>query len=363
MTPVGQRFSLVKEYLQRDLALLVRELVPGAHRAGNVWSARNPTRADRKAGSFVVWAAPVAGAWKDYATGEAGDVVDLVAYLKALTRWQVLEWGEDRYGIRRLPPAKRKEMTSSIAVRRAAEDKATAAAELRKREWALALFEGAVSRLRGTLVETYAEARGTPLREIPSLEHQWFRFHPDLEWWMGATRDPETNRKIAPGPRFPALVSAMVDAHGNARAIHCTFLAPDGRGKAPVAKPKLMFPATSGLVIRVSRGRDRLTPEAAARNGVLTDAFVGEGVEDGWTMAHAMPELRCLAAGSLSGLLNMPDMACVEGWLVGRDNDWGKDQAADLFERAMARIRGFGKPAEEISATGGAKDFNDMVKG
>lgn len=355
------RFALVKDFLQRDVALLVAEMVPGAKLSGGVWSGRNPRRADRTAGSFVVWRNPTPGAWKDYATGDQGDVIDLVAYLKGWDRMEVVAWGEARYGIRTMSEGERRRLAGKAASARVVAKAAEDADELRRRQWALGIFEGAEARIRGTLVETYFASRGLELKHMPWLEHQWFRFAPALEWWRGAERD-ETGRKIRPGPRFPALVSAMVDGRGNFRAVHCTFLDHDGKAKAPVEKPKLMFPRTAGAVIRVARGESRMTPEAAAKHGVIGPCVVGEGVEDAATFAYAMPELRALAAGSLPGLLHMPDLACVEAWLVARDNDWGKDQAAELFVRAMARLQSFDKPVQEISATGGAKDFNDMVR-
>lgn len=355
------RFAVVKELLQGDIAALVRELVPGAHRSGAVWSAKAPRRQDRKAGSFVVWAAPVAGAWKDYATGEQGDVIDLVAYCLAVPRLDAVAWAENRYGVRRMTREEHERLYGRAIEKRRAEEKADVEREAKRRAWAIEMFKAARPSLKGTPVETYAEARGTPLAAIPSLEHQWFRYAPALEWWRGAERD-ETGRKVRPGPRFPALVSAMVDRTGTMRAVHCTFLAEDGSDKAPVEKPKLMFPRVAELVIRVSRGDSRMTPETAAAHGLIGPGFVGEGVEDGWTMAFAMPEVRCFAAGSLAGLQHMPDLACVESWLVGRDNDWGKAQAAEQFGAAFRRIQSFGKPAAAISATGGAKDFNDMVR-
>lgn len=355
------RFSVVKELLQRDVAVLVREMLPGAVLSGGVWSARNPRRADRTAGSFVVWKHPTPGAWKDYATDDKGDVVDLVAHLRGWDRKEVLAWAEERYGIKAMAPAERGRLADKARAKRIDAGRREAEEEIRRRQWALDIFEAAVPRLRGTLVETYFATRGLELRAMPWLEHQWFRFHPGLEWWRGAVRD-ERGRKVKAGPIYPALVSAMVDRNGNQRAIHCTFLAEDGRGKAPVEKPKLMFPRTAGLVIRVARGESRLTPEGAAKHGLIGPCIVGEGIEDAATFALAMPEIRAFAAGSLPGLLSMPDLPCVEAWLVARDNDWGKEQAAELFDRAMARLKSFGKPAEEISAIGGAKDFNDMVR-
>lgn len=65
-------------------ALLTRWL-PGGHREGHEFLARNPRRADRSPGSFKV--SLRTGQWADFATGDAGgDVVSLAAYLFEMTQ-------------------------------------------------------------------------------------------------------------------------------------------------------------------------------------------------------------------------------------------------------------------------------------
>lgn len=60
-------------------ALLARWL-PDGRRQGHEWSARNPTRADHRPGSFRVNLAT--GRWADFSTGDrGGDPVSLLAYL------------------------------------------------------------------------------------------------------------------------------------------------------------------------------------------------------------------------------------------------------------------------------------------
>ena len=59
---------------------LLARWLPDGRRAGNEWVARNPRRADNKAGSFSVNI--ITGRWADFATGDAGgDVISLAAYL------------------------------------------------------------------------------------------------------------------------------------------------------------------------------------------------------------------------------------------------------------------------------------------
>jgi hypothetical protein len=58
---------------------------------------RNPTRADKRAGSFKICiSGPKAGIWSDFATGaKGGDLVSLVAYLKSLSRRDAFRWLRD----------------------------------------------------------------------------------------------------------------------------------------------------------------------------------------------------------------------------------------------------------------------------
>lgn len=62
------------------LPTLLARWLPDGRRAGPEWIARNPRRADRKAGSFSV--NMTTGKWADFSSGErGGDVVSLAAFL------------------------------------------------------------------------------------------------------------------------------------------------------------------------------------------------------------------------------------------------------------------------------------------
>ena len=59
---------------------IVQRWLPHGKRIGAEWVSRNPTRDDRRPGSFKVNLST--GAWADFATGDAGaDLVSLAAYL------------------------------------------------------------------------------------------------------------------------------------------------------------------------------------------------------------------------------------------------------------------------------------------
>src|SRR6187200_96291 len=64
---------------------LLAHWLPDGHRPGAEWVATNPTRTDRRRGSFSVNTRT--GRWADFATGDrGGDVVSLAAYLHGLSQ-------------------------------------------------------------------------------------------------------------------------------------------------------------------------------------------------------------------------------------------------------------------------------------
>lgn len=359
--------AVIKAALQSRVLQLVKELLPSGdhgfrHRAPAAWFPTNPRRNDRAPGSFKVWlTGPAAGAWKDYASGEKGDIIDLVMLVKGGERADAIAWAKDWLGLQTVDPKTLERMRRDAEARKREEAKRALEGDARKMRRAFELWLAASPVLAGTPVETYLAARGIPLAAIPHIEAGELRYAKALEWWKGARRDSR-GAKVASGPVFPALVCAIRNHLGEVTGVHCTFLAPDGRGKAPVDAPKLMYGLVAGGVIRLSRGPSNLTPEEAAAQRVAGLLCVGEGVEDGLTLAIGVPEARAWAATSLGNLGNVPlDHSCVEAALVARDNDWGNGQAAKGFAAAMDRLLAHGKPVVPMSSHHG-KDFNDIVR-
>jgi hypothetical protein len=347
--------AIAKAHLQRDVPGLCRELGLEGRPRGKVLATRNPARADRHGGSFVVWVKGAnPGCWKDYATGDAGDVLALVAHCRGTDMRGALDWALDRYGLRQMSAAERRRRDAEARAARARAERLERESRDRDRRKANLTFSRALPGLSAT-VRRYLASRGLPIPD--GFEARWFRSFEAYEWWPG--RDRETGEG---GPLYPCMVAGFVDGGGRHVANHFTFLSPDGDGKAPVSKPKLMWPAMTGAVIRVTRGETGLDPEAAVKAGKRGPVVITEGIEDALTLANAAPECRIWCAGSLPNYAALVDHACVSGWVIARDNDWGKPQAAALFERATERLRGFGKPVRVIASTSG-KDFNDQWRG
>lgn len=354
----GGKFTIAKQRIVDDLDSILTELFDARpkDRKGTSWFVVNPFRPGAKADQMAVRVkGPAAGQFIDFVSGEKGDAIQLVAYgLEGATgreaQARAVEWAFDRYGLGSIDASQRERIAIEAKARRSAAE-AQAERDLEAaRTRARKTFFSAAEGIRGTPVETYLESRGIRLADLPALPPA-FRFMAQAEYWMEPSR-----------PRFPALISAMVDWQGRLGACHWTFLRPDGSGKADVEKAKLMYPATNGLVIRIANGAGGLSPEKAAEAKQAGLCALLEGIEDGLTLAMERPDLRIWAAGSLPGLLTVPDHAAVSGWLGFRDNDWGKPQAAALYERAMRRLKLTRKPVETVSIPGDwGKDINDAI--
>jgi len=78
-------FDAINRAALSALPAILARLVPDGKIIAGEYVARNPTRADRRAGSFKVNVQ--SGRWADFATGDkGGDVVSLVAYLEGVNQ-------------------------------------------------------------------------------------------------------------------------------------------------------------------------------------------------------------------------------------------------------------------------------------
>ena len=82
MRPGGRLdFATINRAALTDLPTVLRRWLPDGRVIGEEFVARNPTRHDRRPGSFKINVKT--GRWADFATGDkGGDPVSLVAYLE-----------------------------------------------------------------------------------------------------------------------------------------------------------------------------------------------------------------------------------------------------------------------------------------
>lgn len=360
--PLPHDEARVKEALQLRIVGVCAALGFREPPKNGVITPLNPRRKDRRPGSFVIWQSRSVGAWKDYATGEGGDVFDLIRYVERLDRWIDAYWwslnflGWGRHEVRTADQV-RLDREAAERERKAAEARQTAETEAKAAKartfW---LREcGVIDWTASGPVRTYLEeARRLPLDRLPAPPGA-IRFHPALEHF-----DKDTGEITV----WPAMVTAMSGPEGAVRAIHRTWLTPDGTAKAPVAKAKMMKGAGKGCAMRLAKGASKLSPEEAARRGVTGPLIITEGIEDALTAAIAQPDCRVWAAGSLSFLDALAWPACASSVVLVADNDWQTPEAITAFEAAEAKWQAMakGRPLKVVRALVG-KDLNDWARG
>lgn len=369
-------FSEIRQRLIADIRSIVRELVPDGRFNGKYWIGRNPTRADKHGGSFwVLMTGQAAGAWRDEAGVrgvDEGDVVKLVQYCRQLpdlkeTRRECLKLlGISDAGGQRLSAS---EIAARDAERTAARLKQEAAeTETREKnaKGAFGLWMGAdvlaPQSFPGSVVDLYLKSRAIDL--VAGLIERQRHLPGALRLFAAHDYRTADGELIA----LPCMAALMSGPDGKARAIHRTWLQPDGSGKATLPdprenKPRKIWPAGwQGSVIRIAKGAGNHSPEEAARRGLSGPLIVTEGIEDALACMLAKPDYRVWAAGTLGNIGHVPVLPCVSKLIVCRDNDWDKPEAVAAFERAIAALKQHGKPVHVAKSPRG-KDMNDLLKG
>lgn len=342
----------VKALLCARIDSLARELAPDGHRNGRYWMARCPWRADRHAGSFwVTVGGDMPGAWVDAATDDKGDVFNLIdkavglngdfrAVMQWARGWLRLGSMSDDERRRRVAVAQRQQNEAAIDEHVAAE---------RKRRRAMAVYIEAKRNMRafsGSPVDVYLQTRGIDLRRLGRI--------PGALGFLPAAQHYET------GTQWPCIVACMTGDDGALQAIHRTFLHADGFGKAPVMPSRKIWPSFAGAAIRIWRGESGLREREAAEHGLRETLLLCEGLEDGLSLALAMPHYRIWCAGSLGNLAAIALPECVDAVIVHADNDWGKPQAMRAFDQAIDALSAQGRDVS-VARSHIGKDANDAL--
>ena len=283
-----------------------RRYLPRGRRHGRYWTAGD-VRGARGRSLFVRLAPPgTPGKWTDAATGEHGDLLDLIRIASGAASLRAA-LAEARAFLS-LPPA-------TVAGGSDSYDRTQAACRLWQRCRAI----------DGTHAETYLRARAIHRCRFPAL-----RFHPSL-----FHRDGGGMR------RLPALVAAVTGADGRVTGVHRTWLDPSRPAKAPVERPRKALGRVHGLAVRFG----------APATGTL---LVGEGIETVLSIVTALPDTvaaAALSAGSLGAFAPPPGLARL---VIARDNDPEGERAAERLARRCASAR-----VAALIVVPEGDDFND----
>ena len=304
--------------LARNAEAVCRRYLPHGRRQGRYWVAGD-LGGQRGRSLFVRLAGPgVPGKWSDAATGQHGDLLDIVRI---------------RSGARTLRAAMNEAnsfLASPSMPMYGGADGATDRIEntydatgAARRLWRRCRAVG------GTHAETYLLARRLARCRFAAL-----RFHPALRYREGGSVQ-----------RLPALVAAVTRHDGRILGIQRTWLDPAVPAKADVASPRKALGRIHGLAVRFGR-----------TGGPSADVplLVGEGIETVLSLVAAVPGIRAaaaLSAGSLGAFAPPPGVGRI---VIARDNDDEGDRAAGRLALRCARA---GVAATVIVPDHG--DFND----
>ena len=258
-----------------------------------------------------------AGKWTDTATGEHGDLLDVIRESCGLVNFQ--DVANEARGFLNLPHPQY-ERHCNPRFSSALAGSPDAARRL------LAMSQP----ITGTVVEKYLRRRGiTALHETGSL-----RFHPRCY------HQPD---KYSPTEIWPAMIAAVTDLDGNITGAHRTWLDPSGRDKAPIETPRRALGHLLGNAVRF---------------GVAGEVFAaGEGIETILSLRCIVPIMPMVAALSAAhlGQLQLPET--LRRLYVARDDDPAGDSAmATLLDRAQEA------GIEAITLSPRLGDFNEDLR-
>jgi hypothetical protein len=304
--------------LARDAEAVCRHYLSNGRREGRYWIVGD-VRNTPGGSLFVRLCGPAfgkgaAGKWTDAATGEHGDLLDLIALNRGLgCLGDVLNEARAFLSLPRLGPTP-------------ACTRCPTSAPSRSPESARRLF--AMSQpIAGTLVEAYLSTRGiTALHEVGSL-----RFHPRCYYRPDQHSPTET---------WPALIAAVTDLGGRVTGVHRTWLDPSGAGKAPIDTPRRAMGHLLGHGVRFGSANDVLA--------------AGEGIETMLSLRMVLPFMPMIAALSANHLAAILFPPALRRLYIARDADPAGDGAAQTL---VSRAREVGIDAITLSPK--LSDFNE----
>jgi hypothetical protein len=315
----GSPASDLAARLGRQAEAVCRRYLSNGRRNGGYWNVGDARNTPGRS-LYVRLAGPktgpgAAGRWTDAATGEHGDLLDLIGL--ACGHGRMVDSMDEARAFLTLPRPDPPPGVTSLLSRRLAPASSPEAARR--------LFR-AGRPIRGTPAAAYLAARGLGGVDAPSL-----RFHPRVFHRPGRDASRQT---------LPALLAAVTDLDGRVVGIQRTWLDPAAATKADLASPRRAMGHLLGNGVRFGVARDVLA--------------AGEGIETVLSLGAVLPLMPMVAALSASHLAALLLPASVRRLYVARDPDPAGLRATG---RLAERVRGDGVEVRVLDPATG--DFND----
>jgi Toprim domain-containing protein len=290
--------------LAREAEAVCRYYLSNGKRAGRYWVVGDVHNTPGRSMFVRLQESPKgpAGKWTDAATGEHGDLLDIIRECRGLRDFS--EVTEEARRFLKLP--RPEPQLASKPIR--------SLAPVGSQEAARRLF-AISSPIEGTVVKTYLQRRG-----IARIHHGGsLRFHPRCYYRPGEHLPTET---------WPAMIASVTDLDGRISGVHRTWLDPDGfdrvrLGKAPIDTPRRAMGDLLGNAVRF---------------GAVDDVLAaGEGLETMLSLRYVLPTLPMAAALSANHLAAMMLPSGLRRLYIARDADAAGDAVqATLSQRAQA---------------------------
>lgn len=287
--------------LARDAEAVCRHYLSHGRRQGRYWIIGDVRNTPGRS-MFVRLSGPdsgpgAAGHWTDAASGEHGDLLDVIRESCGFVDFRDVAAEARRF--LRLPRAEPRRSPKPDRTPVPA-----GSVEAARRLFAMS------QPIRRTLVEIYLGNRSIKaVHDAGAL-----RFHPRCYYRPDDGSPTET---------WPAMIAAVTDLAGRITGAHRTWLAPDGSGKAPVDTPRRAMGGLLGHAVRFGTADDVLA--------------AGEGIETMLSLRCALPAMpmaAALSANHLAALLLPPTLRRL---YIARDPDAAGDAAvAALTQCAKA---------------------------
>ena len=250
--------------------VLCGQLLPAGRRHGNEWRVGSVAGEPGKS-LGVCLRGPKAGVWADFATGESGDLITLIAAVERTSTGHAISWAKGWLGLDSSRPSA---VSRQRAVRPVARPASAGSHPPRNVVRARRIWSEARP-ARGTLAEVYLHSRGLDMKIPPAI-----RFHGHL--WHDFERRS-----------FPALVAAVYVSPVQGEmpllaGIWRLYLAPNGKAKAPVGSPKLGLGQVRGGAVWLTHPAGSLA--------------VAEGIETALAIVQAVPALAVCSALSTGNM-------------------------------------------------------------
>lgn len=293
--------------LARHAEAVCREYLSSGHKSGRYWIVGDVRNTPGRS-MFVRLTGPeagkgAAGKWTDAATGEHGDLLDVIRDTCGLLEFR--DVADEARRFLNLPHPEPEPPSSPGRTSPAPTGSPLAA----KRLFSMA------QPIVGTFAESYFRRRGiTALHGTRPL-----RFHPRCY------HRPDSH---SPTETWPALIASVTDLDGHQTGAHRTWLDPNGfseatLGKAPIETQRRAMGELLGHAVRF---------------GVASEVMAaGEGIETMLSLRCVLPEMPMAAALSAAHLAAILFPDTLRRLYIVRDDDPAGDGARNtLVERADA---------------------------